>query len=33
MKHGLILVTEDNELREEAKNLVKAVSLDELTTL
>ena len=33
MKHGLTLVTEDNKLREKAKNLVKAISLDELTTL
>ena len=33
MKHDLTLVTNDNKLREKAKNLVKAVSLDELTTL
>ena len=33
MKHGLTLVTEDNKLRDKVKNLIKAISLDELTTL
>jgi predicted nucleic acid-binding protein len=33
MKHGLTLVTGDNKLREKAKKLVKAISLDESTTL
>ncbi|MEM0005039.1 MAG: type II toxin-antitoxin system VapC family toxin [Desulfurococcaceae archaeon] len=33
MKHGLTLVTGDNKLREKAENLVKAISLDESTTL
>jgi hypothetical protein len=32
MKHCLTIVTEENKLSEKAKNLVKAVSLDELTT-
>jgi len=29
VKHGLTLVTGDNKLREKAKKLVKAISLDE----
>jgi len=33
MKHGLTLVTGDNKLRDKAKKLVKAISLDESTTL
>lgn len=33
MKHGLTLVIGDNKLRGKAKKLVKAISLDELTTL
>jgi len=33
MKHCLTLVTGDNKLMGKAKKLVKAISLDELTTL
>ena len=33
MKHCLVLVTGDNKLMGKAKKLVKAISLDELTTL
>jgi len=33
MKHGLTLVTGDNMLRDKAKKLVRAISLDESTTL
>ena len=33
IKHGLTLVIGDNKLMGKAKKLVKAISLDELTTL
>jgi len=32
MGHNLTLVTGDNKLRDKAKKLVEAISLDELTT-